>query len=659
MIAELGHFALVLAFAVALVQGTLPLLGAARRDATLVAVAAPAALVQLLLISIAFGALVHLYIVSDFSVANVAANSHQSKPLVYRISGVWGNHEGSLLLWVWILALFGAAVAAFGRNLPVLFKSRVLAIQALIGVGFLAFMLFTSNPFERLDPAPLEGRGLNPILQDPGLAMHPPMLYLGYVGFSTTFSFAIAGLLEGRIDPSWARWLRPWTLAAWTALTLGIALGSWWAYYELGWGGFWFWDPVENASFMPWLAGTALLHSAIVVEKRDTLKSWTILLAILTFALSLLGTFLVRSGVLTSVHAFASDPARGVFILALLVVAVGGALALYAWRAPLLQGGGMFAPISREGALLLNNLLLASATATVLLGTLYPLALDVVGGPKISVGPPYFNATFVPLMIPLFLALPIGAVLAWKRAELTGALQRLWLAAVVTVAIAVGLVLLREFELGLSVIGYGLGLWLILGSLADPASRAALAGGGLGRFWRRLVGLPRATWAMVVAHVGLGVLVIGVTATSTGQSERILTMKPGETAEIAGYEVRFEGVREVRGPNWIARRGTFTVSRDGNFVTELASDKRFFVVEQRPTTEAGIHTTLLRDLYFVLGEPARDGAWTVRLYHNPLVVWIWGGAVLMALGGLLSLSDRRLRVGAPRPARVPAAMPAG
>ncbi|MCS6779638.1 MAG: heme lyase CcmF/NrfE family subunit [Geminicoccaceae bacterium] len=658
MIAELGHFALVLAFAVALVQGVLPLFGAARRDATLVAVAPPAALLQLLLISISFGALVHLYIVSDFSVANVAANSHQSKPLVYRISGVWGNHEGSLLLWVWILALFGAAVAAFGKNLPVLFKSRVLAVQALIGVGFLAFMLFTSNPFERLDPAPLEGRGLNPILQDPGLAMHPPMLYLGYVGFSTTFSFAIAGLLEGRIDPSWARWLRPWTLAAWTALTLGIALGSWWAYYELGWGGFWFWDPVENASFMPWLAGTALLHSAIVVEKRDTLKSWTILLAILTFALSLLGTFLVRSGVLTSVHAFASDPARGVFILALLVIAVGGALALYAWRAPSLQGGGMFAPVSREGALLLNNLLLASATATVLLGTLYPLALDVLGGPKISVGPPYFNATFVPLMIPLFLALPIGSVLAWKRAELSGAVQRLWLAAVATVVLSVALLLLRDPPLGLSLIGYGLGIWLILGTLADPLTRAALPGGGLARFWRRLSGLPRASWAMVVAHVGLGVLVIGVTATSTGQSERILAMKPGQTAELAGYEVRFTGVREVRGPNWIAQRGTFEVTRDGAFVAELFSDKRFFLVEQRPTTEAGIHTTLWRDLYFVLGDPAPDGAWTVRLYHNPLVAWIWGGAVLMALGGLLSLSDRRFRVGAPRPARAAAAVPA-
>mgnify|MGYP000501244520 CR=1 FL=1 len=658
MIAELGHYALVLAMALALAQALLPLWGAARRDAALVAVAGPAALAQLLMVSLAFGALVHLYVVSDFSVANVAANSHQSKPLVYRISGVWGNHEGSLLLWVWILALFGAAVAAFGKSLPILFKARVLGVQALIGVGFLAFMLFTSNPFERLDPAPFEGRGLNPILQDPGLAMHPPMLYLGYVGFSTTFSFAIAGLLEGRIDPSWARWLRPWTLAAWTALTLGIALGSWWAYYELGWGGFWFWDPVENASFMPWLAGTALLHSAIVVEKRDTLKSWTILLAILTFALSLLGTFLVRSGVLTSVHAFASDPARGVFILALLVVAIGGALALYAWRAPTLQGGGSFAPLSREGALLLNNLLLASATATVLLGTLYPLALDVVGGPKISVGPPYFNATFVPLVLPLLLVLPVGAMLAWKRAELGPALLRLRTAAVASLALVLLFAIASDLRGGLALLGYGLGFWLILGSLADPLTRAALPGGGLGRFWRRLSGLPRASWAMVLAHVGLGVLVIGVTATSTGQSERILTMKPGESTEIAGYSVRFEGVREVRGPNWIAQRGTFAVTRDGEPVGELQSDKRFFLVERRPTTEAGIHTTLGRDLYFVLGDPAADGAWTVRLYHNPLVVWIWAGAVLMALGGLLSLSDRRFRVGAPRPARTAAAVPA-
>lgn len=658
MIAELGHFALALAMAVALAQAVLPLLGAARRDATLVAVARPAALAQLLLVSVAFGALVHLYIVSDFSVANVAANSHQSKPLIYRISGVWGNHEGSLLLWAWILALFGAAVAAFGDNLPATFRARVLGVQALIGVGFLAFMLFTSNPFERLDPAPLEGRGLNPILQDPGLAMHPPMLYLGYVGFSTTFSFAIAGLLEGRIDASWARWLRPWTLAAWTSLTLGIALGSWWAYYELGWGGFWFWDPVENASFMPWLAGTALLHSAIVVEKRDTLKSWTILLAILTFALSLLGTFLVRSGVLTSVHAFATDPARGVFILALLVVAIGGALALYAWRAPALQGGGMFAPVSREGALLLNNLLLASATATVLLGTLYPLALDVLGGPKISVGPPYFNATFVPLMIPVLVVLPVGTMLAWKRADLGAALGRLWIAAAASSAVTLLTVWLVDLRAGLALVGYALGVWAILGSLADPLGRALAGGPELRRIVRRLVGLPRATWAMVVAHAGLGVLVLGVTATSTAQSERILTLRPGETVEIAGYDVRFDGVREVRGPNWIAQRGTFTVTRDGAPVSELVSDKRFFVVERRPTTEAGIHTTLGRDLYFVLGDPAGDGAWTVRLYHNPLVVWIWGGAVLMALGGLLSLSDRRFRVGAPRPAKAPLAVPA-
>ncbi|MCS6877360.1 MAG: heme lyase CcmF/NrfE family subunit [Geminicoccaceae bacterium] len=658
MIAELGHFALVLAFAVALLQGTLPLRGAARRDATLLAVAGPAALVQLLLISLAFGALVHLYVVSDFSVANVAANSHQSKPLVYRITGVWGNHEGSLLLWVWILALFGAAVAAFGRDLPVIFRARVLAVQALIGAGFLAFVLFTSNPFERLDPAPFEGRGLNPILQDPGLALHPPMLYLGYVGFSTTFSFAVAGLLEGRIDPSWARWLRPWTLAAWIALTAGIALGSYWAYYELGWGGFWFWDPVENASFMPWLAGTALLHSAIVVEKRDTLKSWTILLGILTFALSLLGTFLVRSGVLTSVHAFASDPARGVFILLLLAIAVGGALALYAWRAPALQGGGSFAPVSREGALLLNNLLLASATATVFLGTLYPLALEVVGGPKISVGPPYFHATFVPLILPLLAVLPIGAVLAWKRADLLDALRRLWGALALAAGAGVLVLVATDLRAGLACLGYAMGVWVIAGAIADPLTRAALGGGGPARFWRRLASLPRASWAVALAHAGLGVLVIGVTAVSTAQSERILALKPGQTAEIAGYEVRFEGVREVRGPNWIAQRGTFTVARDGRFVTELFSDKRFYLVEQRQTTEAGIHATLSGDLYFVLGDPLPEGAWTVRLYHNPLAGWIWGGAAVMALGGLLSLSDRRLRVGAPKPARASAALAA-
>src|ERR687897_2261090 len=437
MIGEIGHYALVLALGLALIQGTLPLLGGARGDASLMALARSSALGQLVFLTIAFAALIQGFVVSDFSVVNVATNSHSSKPLIYKFAAAWGNHEGSLVLWVWILALYGCGVALFGRNLPPVFQARVLAVQALIGVGFLAFMLFTSNPFERLDPAPLDGQGFNPILQDPALAAHPPMLYAGYVGFSMAYAFAIAALIEGRVDASWARWVRPWTLAAWCALSLGIALGSYWAYYELGWGGWWFWDPVENASFMPWLAGTALLHSAIVVEKRDSLKSWTILLAILTFSLSLLGTFLVRSGVLTSVHAFAVDPARGVFILMLLTVATAGSLAIYAWRAPQLQGGGLFAPVSREGGLLLNNLLLATACATVLLGTLYPLLLETLGGPKISVGPPYFNATFAPLMVPLLAAIPIGAMLAWKRGDLAGVMGRLKAALVIAAAAVV------------------------------------------------------------------------------------------------------------------------------------------------------------------------------------------------------------------------------
>ena len=457
MIVELGHYALVLAFGLSLVQAVLPLWGAARRDATLVAVAAPAAIAQFACVTIAFAALLHAYVTSDFSVVNVASNSHSTKPMIYKISGTWGNHEGSLVLWVWILALFGAAVAAFGANLPRTFKARVLGVQAVIGAGFLAFLLLTSNPFLRLDPAPLDGRGLNPVLQDIGLAIHPPMLYLGYVGLSTAYSFAVAALIEGRIDPTWARWVRPWTLAAWVSLTCGIALGSYWAYYELGWGGWWFWDPVENASFMPWLAATALLHSAVVVERRDTLKSWTVLLAILAFSLSLLGTFLVRSGVLTSVHAFATDPARGTFILALLVVAIGGSLALYAWRAPLMQGGGAFAPVSREGGLVLNNLLLATATATVLLGTLYPLFLDVVGGPKISVGAPFFDATFVPLMVPLFLALPIGSMLAWKRGDLPGVLGRLRVVFAVTAAAILLHFALSDTRSVLAALGLGLG----------------------------------------------------------------------------------------------------------------------------------------------------------------------------------------------------------
>ncbi|WP_027134844.1 heme lyase CcmF/NrfE family subunit [Geminicoccus roseus] len=651
MIPELGHLALVLALVLACVQGTLPLLAAHRGDAVGMRLAVSSAIGQFVMVSLAFGALTWAYVVSDFSVVNVAANSHSTKPLIYKISGVWGNHEGSLLLWVWILAIFGAMVAGLGGNLPLPFKARVLAVQGMIGAGFLAFVLFTSNPFLRLDPAPLDGNGLNPILQDPGLAMHPPMLYLGYVGLSTAFSFAMAALIEGRVDAAWARWLRPWVLAAWAALTFGIALGSWWAYYTLGWGGWWFWDPVENASFMPWLAATALLHSAIVVEKRDTLKAWTILLAILSFALSLLGTFLVRSGVLTSVHAFASDPTRGIFILALLLAAIGGAFSMFAWRAPVLRASGSFAPISRESGLLLNNVLLATGTGTVLLGTLYPLILDTVGGPKISVGPPYFDATFVPLMVPLLLAAPVGTLLAWKRGDLPGVLQRLGVA-FLAVLVAVGVWLLAQGMQHLAAgLGLGLAVWLVMGSLVDLAERIALFRAPLAQSWRRLRGLPRSALGVVVAHAGVGLLVLGITGATALREERIAALAMGETVGLAGAEVRLVEVHEEPGPNYVATIGTFRTEKAGRVLHDIRSEKRFYPVEGSPTTKPGIVTSALGDYYYVLGDQAGDGRWTVRLYHEPLVVWIWWGAGVIGLGGLISLSDRRLRVGAPAPAR--------
>ncbi len=657
MIVELGHFALVVALALALAQSTLPMLGAARGDLVLMRLANTTAIAQFACVSIALGALTYAFVTSDFSVQNVYQNSHAAKPMLYKISGVWGNHEGSLVLWVWILAICGAAVAWYGRNLPLPFKARSLAIQGLIGVGFLLFMLLTSNPFTRLDPAPFEGQGLNPILQDPGLAFHPPMLYLGYVGLSVTFAFAMAALIEGRVDASWARWVRPWTLAAWVALTLGIALGSWWAYYELGWGGWWFWDPVENASFMPWLAATALLHSAIVVEKRDTLKSWTILLAIIAFSLSLLGTFLVRSGVLTSVHAFAVDPERGVFILWMLIVAIGGALALYAWRAPSMQGGGVFAPVSREGGLLLNNLLLATATATVLLGTLYPLALEVLGGAKISVGPPFYNATFVPLMLPLLLAVPIGAMLAWKRGSVVSVIGRLKLGIAAALATMIlYMVLVDAASLGVA-FGFALAAWLIFGALDDLRAKIGLFDVPLGRAWRRLRGLPASAFAVSTAHAGLGVMIVGMVASSNLQSERILAMEPGETTRIGAYDVELAEVSEVEGPNYMAIRAVFKTTRDGDFIDDIVSERRFFPAEAQSTTEAGLHTNLWRDLYFVLGDQTPEGAWAVRLYINPFVIWIWGGVGIMALGGTISLFDRRLRIGAPTAAtaRRPAA----
>jgi cytochrome c-type biogenesis protein CcmF len=660
MIVELGHFALVLAFLVCLVQTALPMWGARIGDVRLMRVGEPAALAQFGLLIVAFAALTHAYVTSDFSVANVWANSHSAKPLIYRISGVWGNHEGSMLLWVLILALFGAAVAAFGSNLPETLRANVLSVQASIALAFLLFILLTSNPFLRLDPVPADGRGLNPILQDPALAFHPPFLYAGYVGFSMAYSFAIAGLIEGRTDAAWARWVRPWTLAAWMCLTVGIAMGSWWAYYELGWGGWWFWDPVENASFMPWLAGTALLHSAVVMEKREALKVWTILLAILTFSLSLMGAFLVRSGVLSSVHAFAVDPKRGVFILAIMMVFIGGALTLYAWRAPSLRQGGIFAPISREGGLVLNNVMLTTATGTVLIGTLYPLALESINGAKISVGPPYFNATFVPLMVPLLLALPFGPLLGWKRGDIYAALQRLWIAGLLAICAIVAVFAFVQRGPWLAPFAMAIGVWVIVGAISELLFRVRAGNAGGAEVLRRLRNLPRSVYGTAVAHAGVGVMVIGITATSAWQSEQVLTMRPGETARIAGYALTFKGVAPSDGPNYREVIGVMSVSRGGRPVVDLEPSKRQYSAPQQTTSEAGIHVALLGDLYVVLGDEAGDGAYAVRLYFNPLVRLIWIGAIIMFFGGVLSLSDRRLRVGAPRRARRrdPAAVPA-
>ena len=652
MIPELGHYALILALAVALVQASLPLVGAARGDVRLMALARTAALAQAVLIVLSFAALTDAYVTSDFSVATVVANSHSAKPLLYKISGVWGNHEGSLLLWALILSLFGAAVAIFGTNLPDTLRARVLAIQALIGVGFLAFLLFTSNPFERVFPAPPDGNGLNPLLQDPGLAFHPPLLYFGYVGFSVTFAFAIAALIEGRVDAAWARWVRPWTLAAWCFLTLGITLGSWWSYYILGWGGFWFWDPVENASLMPWLAGTALLHSAIVVEKRDALKSWTVLLAILAFSLSLLGTFLVRSGVLTSVHAFAQDPARGMFILAFLVMVIGGALGLYAWRAPTLQPGGLFQPVSREGALIVNNLLLCTLCVTVLLGTLYPLFLDLVNGAKVSVGPPFFNTTFVPISFALFAAMCVGPFLGWKRAELWPALVRLRAAFAVAV---IGMILAAtviDRHATLAAIAFGFGFWLILGSILEFADRTRLGRAPWAETRRRLATLPRASIGMTISHAALGFVVLGAVATSAWNVELIRTFRIGDSAPFAGWQATLTNVEQVPGPNYDAERATITLTQDGKPYVVLTPERRMFRVQRRETTETSIRTNFLRDVYATLGEGDAQKGWTIRLYDNPLAPWIWLGAALCALGGFVSLSDRRLRIGAPKRSRI-------
>ena len=651
MITEIGHFALVLAFALALYQMIVPMYAAAKNQRGLMATASTSAVGQFLLVGVAFAALTYAYLTSDFSIKNVYANSHSAKPLIYKISGVWANHEGSLLLWVLILTMFGAAVAVFSSNLPHTLKARVLAVQGSISSAFLAFILLTSNPFERLSPAPIEGTGMNPILQDPALAIHPPLLYAGYVGMSVAFSFAIAALIEGKVDAAWARWVRPWTLAAWMFLTVGISLGSWWAYYELGWGGWWFWDPVENASFMPWLVGTALLHSSIVVEKRNALKVWTILLAILAFSLSLVGTFLVRSGVLTSVHAFASDPERGVFILAILCFFVGGGLTLYAWRAPMLKAGGVFAPISREGALVINNLFLAVAAFAVFTGTLFPLVYEALTGGKISVGPPFFNPVFGMLILPLLILVPLGPLLSWKRADVLGALQRLWFAAAMAVLVALIVLMLKFRGPWAAPLGIGLGVWLIFGSLSEMAARTKFSKVPFGTFLSRLKGLPGAAIGMTLAHLGVGVTVIGIVAITAWKVETIVVLKPGSSVEIAGSTVTFVSETPIEGPNYSADSGRFDVTVEGKFITTLYTEKRIFTASKQPTTEVGIHPFWSGDLYVVMGDAVKTGGRTVRVYFNPLAPLIWLGTVIMFLGGMFSLFDRRYRVGAPKRAK--------
>ncbi len=647
MIAELGHFALMIALVFALLGAVVPHYGLARGNARLISLADNAVLGQFLMAVVAYAALTYSFLISDFSVYAVAAHSHSAKPLLYKISGVWGNHEGSLMFWVLVLTLFGTAVAVKGKRLPLRFRSRVLAVQSALVLGFLLFVIFTSNPFTRLDPAPLEGNGLNPLLQDPGLAFHPPMLYLGYVGLSVVFSFATAALIEGEVTPLWARWVRPWTLTAWMFLTGGLALGSWWAYYELGWGGWWFWDPVENAAFMPWLAATALLHSAIVVEKRDALKSWTILLAIVAFSFSLLGTFLVRSGVITSVHAFASDPARGVFILAFLAIVIGGSMTLYAWRAPKLTPGGLFGLVSRESALVLNNVLLSTFAAVVLVGTLYPLFVEAMGGGQLSVGPPFFEYAAAVLMSPLIVALGFGPLLAWKRGRISRAAQIVLPALIV--ALVAALVIVWQSAGGVVMTAFGLGLatWLIVSVLLEIAERIQLFKKP-GNAWGRLRNLPRASWGMSLAHAGLAVILFGITISEAWTEEHLVVMAPGESVAVAGYDFTFGGVAPVAGPNFTAVRGFFDVSKNGSRVTELTPEDRVYTNPVMNTTEASIYPLVSGDLYAVIGEAAGQGRWSVRLYFKPFISGLWLGAVMMMVGGLLSLSDRRLRIGAPK-----------
>ncbi|HTG98138.1 MAG TPA: heme lyase CcmF/NrfE family subunit [Burkholderiales bacterium] len=636
MIPELGQLALCLALAVALVQGIFPLM-----NPTLSGLARSAAQAHALLVAFAFGCLAWSFVNNDFSVSYVAMHSNSALPAHYRFAGVWGGHEGSFLLWCLILGVWMVAVSLFSAHLPDEMVARVLGIMGLLGAGFIAFMLFTSNPFERLLPAAPDGRDLNPLLQDPGMVLHPPMLYMGYVGFSVAFCFAVAALLSGRLDAAWARWSRPWTTVAWCFLTLGIALGSAWAYYELGWGGWWFWDPVENASFMPWLVGTALIHSLAVTEKRGAFRSWTVLLAIVAFALSLLGTFLVRSGVLTSVHAFAVDPKRGIFILGLFAVFIGGALLLYAWRTSRIGLGGSFEPVSRESFLLGNNVLLAAAAGTVFLGTLYPLVIDALGAGKISVGPQYFEAVFAPIMAPALFLMGVGPLARWKRASLPElALLLRWALAI---SLAVGMLLPIALGEWRPLVGFGLALaiWIVL-SAALTLKR-----------WKQ----TRSHYGMVVAHIGVAVFVVGVTLVKGYESHEDVRLKPGESAALAGYAFRLDDVTTERGPNYVAARGHVRVTRDGKAVTMLYPERRIYTVQEQVMTEAAIDPGLTRDLYVSLGDPLEGGAWLIKLQHKPFVDWIWGGCLVMALGGLLAASDRRYRFSR-REQHSPAGIPA-
>ncbi|MEP7295989.1 MAG: heme lyase CcmF/NrfE family subunit [Burkholderiales bacterium] len=643
MIPEIGQIALLLALAVAIVMGTLPMVGAHRGREDWMLLARPAAQTHFMLVAIAFACLLSSFVRNDFSVLYVASNSNSALPLPYRIAGVWGGHEGSLLLWLMMLSVWMLAVTQFSKHLPRELVARILGVMGLISLGFLLFMLTTSNPFDRVFPVPADGHDLNPLLQDPGMVAHPPMLYMGYVGFSVAFAFAIAALLGGNLDAKWARWTRPWTTAAWCFLTIGIALGSAWAYYELGWGGWWFWDPVENASFMPWLAGTALIHSLAVTEKRGAFKSWTVLLAIVAFTLSLLGTFLVRSGVLSSVHSFASDPRRGLFILVFLTIVVGASLALYAWRAPQVGLGARFALVSRESMLLGNNVLFVVATASVLLGTLYPLLLDALGLGKISVGPPYFDTIFVPLMAPAVFLMGIGPLARWKRADVPDLAKRLrWAVVVAVIASLVTGWLAGGINAGAS-LGFLMAYWIVASVFVDLWERVRPAGGVRANLWQRLRLLPRSMAGMMVAHVGVAAFAFGVSMVRTYEIERDLKMDVGDTTDIAGYRFTFRGVRDIQGPNYEAAQGLVEITRDGNPVVELRPEKRVYRVQRNPMTNAAISPGLTRDLYVSLGEPVEGKAWIVRVYYKPFVDWIWGGCLLMALGGALAVTDRRYR----------------